>query len=62
MAKSWTVHYAKSGDREEETFFPQIGRAFETEKRIDVKFDSIPLSHIWDGRIFLYPVREKKDG
>jgi len=65
MAKAYirqfTVQFAKDvkaprGERQQ-TFFPTVGRAFEDEKRITVKLDSLPVGE-WDGRLFLYEIKE----
>jgi len=59
--RQFTVQFAKDVDSprgsRKKTFFPTVGRAFEDEKRITVKLDSLPLGD-WDGRLFLYEIKE----
>ncbi len=44
------------------TCWPIVGRAFEDKKRITVKLDSLPIDKDWDGRLFLYEIKEEDDG
>ena len=51
------MQYAKT-DEKDSTHWPTVGRAFEDKKRITVKLDSLPISSEWDGRLFLYEIKE----
>ncbi len=58
--EQYTVQYAKEG-KDGITYWPTVGRAFEDDKRITVKLDSLPIHSSWDGRLFLYRVRSRDE-
>jgi hypothetical protein len=55
----FTVCFVKEEEglgHKDKIFWPRIGVAFVgKEGRINVILDSIPVSSLWDGRLFLFP-------
>lgn len=64
MSKRWdvvaTVEYEKRGGEKGKRYV-RCGSAFEGDKGISIKLDSVPIGNEWTGWLSLFEPRDKED-